>query len=93
MIRGVAESSVYLLYLTHDALSYLITIEARAAMMLSKPVIVLMENDSQYLNRTNRQTRCMHYIAIALVLPRRLVRPIPRKRLLQSVSPASRTES
>ena len=47
MIRGVAESSVYLLYLTHDALSYFVTIEARAAMMLDKPVIVMMQNDSR----------------------------------------------
>ena len=45
MIRGVAESSVYLLYLTSDALSYFVTIEARAAMTLSKPCFVLMEND------------------------------------------------
>jgi len=47
MIRGVAQSSVYLLYLTRDALSYYVTIEARAAMMLEKPLIVLMENDSR----------------------------------------------
>ena len=47
MIRGVAESSVYLLYLTSDALSYFVTIEARAAMALKKPCIVLMENDKR----------------------------------------------
>ena len=47
MIRGVAESSVYLLYLTSDALSYYVTIEARAAMALKKPCIVLMENDKR----------------------------------------------
>eukprot|EP01046_Picozoa_sp_COSAG06_P015303 COSAG06_NODE_974_length_11258_cov_31.877319_9_plen_729_part_00 len=47
MIRGVAQSSVYTLYLTKDALSYYVTIEARAAMILGKPVIVLMENDSR----------------------------------------------
>lgn len=50
MIRGVAQSSVYLLYLTKgegslDALSYYVTIEARAAMILEKPVVVLLEND------------------------------------------------
>jgi hypothetical protein len=52
MIRGVAQSSVYMLYLTRgegslDALSYFVTIEARAAMKLKKPVIVLMENDER----------------------------------------------
>eukprot|EP01047_Picozoa_sp_COSAG01_P015044 COSAG01_NODE_745_length_13872_cov_40.816525_7_plen_3569_part_00 len=51
-IRGVAQSSVYVLYLTrgdgsHDALSYYVTVEARAAMMLEKPVVVLMENDKR----------------------------------------------
>ena len=47
MIRGVAESSVYLLYLTSDALSYYVTIEARAAMALHKPCILLLENDKR----------------------------------------------
>jgi hypothetical protein len=47
MIRGVAHSAVYLLYLTRDALSYYVTIEARAAMMLGKPVLLLLENDSR----------------------------------------------
>ena len=47
MIRGVAESSVYLLYLTSDALSFFVTIEARAAMMLGKPVVIVMENDKR----------------------------------------------
>ena len=37
MIRGVAESSFYLLYMTSDALSYYATIEARAAVALRKP--------------------------------------------------------
>eukprot|EP01052_Picozoa_sp_SAG31_P045685 SAG31_NODE_8443_length_1451_cov_1.200444_2_plen_84_part_01 len=47
MIRGVAASSVYLLYLTNDALSYFVTIEARVALTLQKPVIVVMENDKR----------------------------------------------
>ena len=52
MISGVAHSSVYVLYLTRgegslDALSYFVTLEARAAMMLGKPVIVLIENDKR----------------------------------------------
>lgn len=47
MIRGVADSSVYILYLTSDALSFFVTIEARAAMMLGKPVLVVMENDKR----------------------------------------------
>ena len=47
MIRGVAESSVYLLYLTSDALSCYVTIEARAAMALKKPCLILMENNKE----------------------------------------------
>ena len=47
MVRGVAQSSVYVLYLTSDALSYYVTIEARAAMELGKPLVLLMENDSR----------------------------------------------
>jgi hypothetical protein len=47
MIRGVAESAVYMLYLTSDALSYFVTVEARVAMLLEKPVILLVENDSR----------------------------------------------
>eukprot|EP01047_Picozoa_sp_COSAG01_P017783 COSAG01_NODE_949_length_12505_cov_3.853539_2_plen_758_part_00 len=47
MIRGVSQSAVYLLYLTSDALSYFVTIEARTAMMLGKPVVVVMENDKR----------------------------------------------
>ena len=47
MIRGVAESSVYTLYLTNDALSQYVLLEAWAAMKLEKPVIVLVDNDSR----------------------------------------------
>ena len=48
MIRGVAQSAVYVLYLTSDALtSYFVTIEARAAMELGKPLILFMDNDSR----------------------------------------------
>lgn len=59
MIRGVAQSSVYLLYLTRTddgetagnkdggALSYYVTIEARAAMKLKKPAVVLIESDGR----------------------------------------------
>ena len=47
MIRGVAESSVYTLYLTEDALSYYVVLEARAAMELGKPVIIFMEDDKR----------------------------------------------
>jgi hypothetical protein len=47
MIRGVAESSVYTLYLTNDALSKYVLLEAWAAMQLQKPVIVLADADSR----------------------------------------------
>ena len=47
MIRGVARSSVYTLYLTSDALSYYVTLEARAAMELGKPVIIFLEDDGR----------------------------------------------
>ena len=46
MIR-VVESSVYTLYLTNDALSYFVTLEARAAMTLGKPVVVFIEDDKR----------------------------------------------
>ncbi len=45
MICGVAQSCVYMLYLTSDALSYYVTLEARVAMMLGKPAIIVLEND------------------------------------------------
>jgi hypothetical protein len=47
MIRGVAESSVFTLYLTKDALSKYVLLEAWAAMKLRKPVIVLADDDSR----------------------------------------------
>ena len=43
MVRGVATASVYTLFLTKRALAYFVTIEARAAMMLNKPVIIILE--------------------------------------------------
>jgi hypothetical protein len=45
MVRGVAESSVYVLYLTRDALSKYVLLEAWMAMKLQKPVIVLQDHD------------------------------------------------
>ena len=47
MIHGVAESSVYTLYLTKDSLSKYVLLEAWAAMKFCKPVIILMEGDSR----------------------------------------------
>ena len=47
MVRGVAVSSVYTLYLTSDALSEYVLLEAWAAMRMNKPVIVLTEDDDR----------------------------------------------
>jgi hypothetical protein len=48
MIRGVAESAVYLLYLTKESYTYYVSIEARVAMMLGKPLVLLLENDRRH---------------------------------------------
>ena len=47
MVRGVAVSSVYTLYLTSDALSEYVLLEAWAAMTMNKPVIVLTDDDDR----------------------------------------------
>ena len=47
MIRGVAESSIYTLYLTRDAITKFVTLEARAAKILGKPVIIFLEDDAR----------------------------------------------
>jgi hypothetical protein len=47
MIRGVAQASVYTLYLTREVLSQYVLLEAYAAMQLSKPAIILVDGDDR----------------------------------------------